>query len=350
MPALPPRLEAGAVRAALGLPTALVRTFAGRPLLRDGQMLDPETQWLLRVQRLTREPDVATLPIEQGRRALLRQSRLTGGDQPIGETRDVEVPTAAGPMRARLYVPTSAAEEAGPLLVFLHGGGMVYGDLESHDAVCRFLAERAGVRVLALDYRLAPEHRYPAAVDDAWAGFQWAVEHADDLGADPARVAVGGDSAGGLLSAVVAVKAAQAGVPCAFQLLVYPATDFLEISQSRVTFSDGFYLTKAFRDLAEESYLSPNDDRQDPNVSPLRLEKVPEGLAPAHIVTAGFDPLRDEGEAYARLLAEAGVTVELKRYPGMIHGFFNIVGVGRSNRAAVAEVAAKLKAALDASA
>src|SRR5438132_8906456 len=122
MPALPPRLEAGAVRAALGLPTWLVKSLAGRPVLRDGQVLDPETQWLLRIQQLTREPDVATLPLEQGRRALLRQSRLTGGDQPIGEIRDLEVPTPARPMRARLYVPRS--DVRGPLLVFLHGGGM----------------------------------------------------------------------------------------------------------------------------------------------------------------------------------------------------------------------------------
>src|SRR4051794_15823916 len=203
MPALPPRLEAGFLRAALALPTPVIRSLAGRPVLLDGQLLDPETQWTLRIKELTREPDIATLPLEQGRRELRRHCRLTGGQQPIGETRDVEVPTPAGPMPARLYVPQ---EEAGPspLLVFLHGGGMMYGDLASHDATCRFLAERAATRVLALDYRLAPEHRYPAAVEDAWAGFQWAVEHAEELGADPARTAVGGDSAGGMLSAVVA--------------------------------------------------------------------------------------------------------------------------------------------------
>ena len=344
------RAESATFRALLGLPPALVRRLAGRPVIHDGQVLDSETQWMLRIERITREPAVASLPIPDGRRAILRQSRIVGGRQPCGETIDLDVPTPAGSMPARLYTPRSrtAAPGPSPLLVFIHGGGMIYGDLDSHDAVCRLLAERADVRVLALDYRLSPEHRYPAAVDDCWAGYQWAVEHAEELGADPERIAVGGDSAGGMLSAVTAIRAAEAGVPCAFQLLVYPATDFHEKSESRRAFGDGYYLTAEFMDLAETSYLLPTDDRRDPAVSVLHTEKIPEQLAPALIVTAGFDPLRDEGEAYARMLADAGVAVDMKRYPGFIHGFFNMVGVGRTNRAAVAEIAAKLKAALHA--
>ena len=350
MSALLTRAEPWVFRALLGLPPWLVRRLAGRPVVVDGLRLDPETQWLLRLERLAGEPPVAELPIPEGRKALRRQSRLVGGRLPIGETRDLAVPTPAGPMPARLYVPHGQVDAVGmqgrPLLVFVHGGGMIYGDLDSHDAVCRLLAERADTRVLALDYRLAPEHRFPAAVDDVWAGFTWAVEHASALGADPDRVAVGGDSAGGMLAAIVANRAAAEGVTCAFQLLVYPATDFLETSASRRTFGAGFYLTHEFMDLAENSYLAPGDDRRDPLISVLRQEKVPEGLAPALVVTAGFDPLRDEGEAYARKLTDAGVTVELRRYPGFIHGFLNLVGVGRNNRAAVAEIAAKLKAAL----
>lgn len=342
----------------MGLPTPVVRLLAGRPVMRDGQVLDPETQWMLRLEKLAREPAVETLPIVDGRRALRRQTALVGGKQPIGQVCGLEIPTPAGPMRARLYIPRSqlpsiptrgagwsrTVEDAAPLLVFLHGGGMIYGDLDTHDATCRLLAERADVRVLALDYRLAPEHRYPAAVEDCWAGFEWAVEHADELGADPHRVAVGGDSAGAYLSAVVALKAAEAGVPCAFQLLVYPVTNHVDISESRRLFGEGFYLTHAFMDLAVESYLAPTDDRADPLVSVQLTEKIPEGLAPALVITAGFDPLRDEGELYARTLADAGVSVELRRYPGFIHGFFNVVGVGRATRAAVAEIAAKLKA------
>jgi acetyl esterase len=247
---------------------------------------------------------------------------------------------------ARLYVPRAASSDASPLLVFIHGGGMMYGDLESHDAVCRFLAERADCRVLAVDYRLAPEHRFPAAVEDCWAAYKWAVEHADELGADPARLAVGGDSAGGYLSAVVALRAADAGLPLRYQLLVYPVTNMAEESESRRMFGEGFYLTSEFTGLAERTYLADDHDRRDPLVSVHFTEKIPENLAPALVVTAGFDPLRDEGEAYARLLADSGVQVELKRYPGFIHGFLNMVGVGRTGRAAVAEIAVKLKAAL----
>ncbi|WP_246456325.1 alpha/beta hydrolase [Nocardioides mesophilus] len=230
--------------------------------------------------------------------------------------------------------------------MFLHGGGMIYGDLESHDGPCRLLAERGDVRVLAVDYRLSPEHVYPAAVDDSWAAYQWAVEHADALGADPARIAVGGDSAGGYLSAVVAIKAAEAGVPCRFQLLVYPVTNFADPSGSRSMFGRGFYLTDEFIDLADELYLPPGTDRRDPLVSVAYTEKLPEGLAPALVVTAGFDPLRDEGEAWARRLFDEGLEVSLRRYPGFIHGFFNVVGAGRTQRAAVTEIADRLKSAL----
>jgi len=345
------RVEYAVLRGLLGLPAPVMRRLAGKPVVRDGQTLDTQTQWMLRLQALARETPVETLPVESGRRGLVRQCTLVGGHQPIGAVRDLELPGATGPLAARLYTPTSLVEpvetrEGRPLLFFIHGGGMMYGDLESHDAVCRFLAERADVLVLAVDYRLAPEHPYPAAVDDCWTSYQWVAEHASELGADPDRLAVGGDSAGGYLSAVVALKAAAAGVPLKHQLLIYPVTDMEGGSDSRKTFARGFFLTDEFMDLADRSYLLPEHDRRDPDVSVLHAEKIPDGLASAHVVTAGFDPLRDEGEAYARLLADHGVTVELKRYPGFIHGFLNIIGVGRSTRAAVAEIAAKLKATL----
>src|SRR5680860_238811 len=342
-------LEAAAFRALMGMPPGVVRRLAGRSILVDGQRLDPETQWMLRIRTLVREPAAETLSFPEARKALLRQTKLVGGGQPIGEVRELAVPGAAGQIPARLYVPRSqvgSARQDWPMLFFVHGGGMMYGDLDSHDPVCRFLAERADVRVLSIDYRLAPEHPFPAAVEDCWAAYVWVVENSERFGVDPERIAVGGDSAGGYLSAVTAIYAAEAGVPVKFQLLAYPVTDMAAKSESRLTFGEGFFLTTVFMDLAEFSYLRAEQDRRDPRVSVLFTTKIPRNLAPAFVATAGCDPLRDEGEAYARLLADAGVPVELKRYPGFIHGFLSIVGAGRSNRAAVAEIAAKLKAAI----
>ena len=296
-----------------------------------------DVQLMLRLQRLTREPGAETLPIPDGRRAIRMHTRMTAGRQPVGAVRDL---TVAG-LSARLYTPSLSR---GPLLVFFHGGGFMYGDLDSHDPACRFLAERSGVRVLAIDYRLAPEQPFPAAYDDAISAYRWVVEHADELGVDPERLAVGGDSAGANLAIGVAIEAARTGLPLAFQLLIYPVTDAVRDTASARLFADGFYLTKAFMDLAQTSYVVGVDPR-DPRVSPVYAD-LSAGLAPAYVATAGFDPLRDEGEAFARKLAEAGVAVELRRYDDLIHGFLNIVGTGRSAPAANAEIAAALRAGL----
>jgi acetyl esterase len=227
-------------------------------------------------------------------------------------------------------------------MVFFHGGGFLYGaHFVTHDAACRFLAERAGVQVVAVDYRLAPEHPFPAAADDCEAAYGFVLAHHTGLHVDLTRLAVGGDSAGGNLAAVVAIHAAQQSLPLVFQLLVYPCTDFAVLSESRRSFGEGFFLTTAFMDKATESYAPDPETRRDPRMSPIYAD-LPPGLAPAHVVTAGFDPLRDEGEAFARRLADAGCTVELTRHPGLIHGFFNCVGVGRSARSAVAGIADRL--------
>jgi len=332
--------EALALRAAMALPERVQARLAGRPVVLDGQRLAPETQLTLRMQRLAGLPGAETLPIAEGRAAILHDTALAAGKQPIGAVRDFKV----GDLPARLYTPTDVSGPL-PLLVFFHGGGFMYGDLESHDASCRVLAERAGVRVLAIDYRMGPEDPFPAAYDDALAAYEWAVANAESLGCDPERLAVGGDSAGGNLAAGVALEAARRGWPMAFQLLIYPATDCDRQTRSFEMFAEGFYLTKAFMDLANECYIPAGHDLHDPRLSPLFAD-IPDGLAPAFVVTAGFDPLRDEGEAYARKLADAGVDVELKRYPDQIHGFFCVVGVGRRSPAAVAEIAAKLGDAL----
>jgi len=333
-----------ALLAVMALPAPVKRALAGRPVVLDGQTLDTETQLVLRLQRLLRERGAEELPVETGREVLDRQCRIVGGDQPIGSAGE----RSLGGVRGRVYVPTALLEAGSrPTLVFLHGGGFVYGGLESHDAVCRVLAEAAGVQVVAVDYRLAPEHPFPAAYDDCVAAYAWIVEHAAELSVDPDRLAVGGDSAGGNLAAGVAIEAARTGLPLAFQLLVYPVTDSATESESRRLFGDGFYLTREFVELATQTYLPLHDDRKDPRASPLYVD-VPEGLAPAHVVTAGFDPLRDEGEAYADKLTTAGVHVELVRYPGLIHGFLNWVGAGHAAPGAVAEIASRLAAAVNA--
>jgi acetyl esterase len=332
------KIEAGALRAAMNLPSRLQRVLAGRPVVLDGQTLAADLQLMLRLQRVTKVPPAETLPVPDGRLEILHQTRVAGGSHPIGAVRDMPV----GDLPGRLYTPT---EVGSGLLVFFHGGGWMYGDLDSHDASCRFLAERSGARVLAVDYRLGPEHRFPAAYDDALAAYEWVVDNATSLGADPGRLAVGGDSAGGNLAALTAIEAARRGWPLAFQLLVYPCTDFARDTRSYELFGHGFFLSQEFMSLANESYLPPGADLRDPRLSPLH-DDLPDGLAPAYIATAGFDPLRDEGEAYARKLVAAGVEVELKRFPDQIHSFFNVLVPGSSARAANAEIAAKLRAAL----
>ena len=334
------RAKAGLLRAALGLPAPVQRVLAGRPVTTDGQTLAVDTQLMLRLEGIVREPSVADLPVQSGRRLLVEHAAIAGGRQPIGAVRDL----AVGDLPGRLYVP-SGATSPGPLLVFFHGGAWVYGDLDSADPLCRFLAERSGVRLLSVDYRLAPEHPFPAAADDAAAAYRWVSENAASLGADVTRLGVGGDSAGGNLAAVTALQAARDGLPLAFQLLVYPTTDSSRRTHSRSLFGHGMYLTEEFMDRSLDQYVPDPGQRADPRVSPL-LARLPDGLAPAYVATAGFDPLRDEGEAYARKLADAGVEVELRRFADQIHGFLNVVGVGRTARAASAEIAARLAAGL----
>jgi acetyl esterase len=333
------RLERAALAGGMALPARVQRVLAGRPVTIDGNTLATDVQLMLRMQRLARLPGAEELPVPEGRVVLGRTASYTAGEQRIGSVASVRV----AELPARLYVPTGATEP-GALLVYFHGGGFWSGDLDSHDGACRFLAEQSMVRVLAVDYRLAPEHPFPAAYDDAVAAYQWAIKHAAELGADPERLGVGGDSAGGNLAAGVAIEAARQGWPCAVQLLVYPATQAGRRTRSLELFSEGFYLTRGFMDRAEQTYCVgvPIDE---PRLSPLAAE-LPSGLAPALLYTAGFDPLRDEGEAYADRLRAAGVPVEATRFADQIHGFFNIVGVGTTSRAANHRVARQLGAAL----
>lgn len=329
-----------ALRGLMSLPAPVQRLLSGKPTEMDGQRLAVDTQLMLKARTLVKATPVEEMSIEAARDELRYQQRLAGQGLTIGEVRDLEVAGRA----ARLYVPTGSTGP-GPLLVFFHGGGWIYGDLESHDPACRFLAEQAGVRVLSCDYRLAPEEPYPAAYDDCLAAYRWVLDHADEVGADVDRLAVGGDSAGGTLAATVALTAAERGWPLAFQLLIYPGTDMRGGSRSRELFGEHFILTHGFMDLARESYLPEASLLEDPMASPL-LAEIPAGLAPAYVATAGFDPLRDEGEAYAQRLADAGVQVEVRRFSDQIHGFLHFVAVGRSSLAANREIAERLEAGL----
>jgi len=239
----------------------------------------------------------------------------------IGAVRDV-LTEGAQAIPLRVYRPPGVSDSRRlPVLVYFHGGGWVIGDLETHDVLCRQLTAEAGVSVIAVDYRLAPEHKFPAAADDAWAATRWIAAHAAELGVDADRLAVCGDSAGGNLAAVVALLAREAGGPrIALQILLYPVTDLVSESQSYADLADGYMLTRDSMRWFRAQYLAKEQDAADWRVSPLRAPSLA-GLPPALVVTAGYDPLRDEGEAYARRLREAGVSVDAVSFGGMIHGF-----------------------------
>jgi acetyl esterase len=352
LPRFPSRLEHWFLRLACGLPAPVQRLLAGAPPRRDGQVLASDMHMLLRLAALAGDRSL-TGGGDPGRaRARHRRDLATtaGPPRPLARVEAIEVSGAAGSLPARLYVadtvaPDVAERAAGPLLVYFHGGGWVIGDLDTHDSPCRFLAAETGTPVLSIDYRLAPEHPFPAAVEDACAGFAWAAAHAAELGVDPARIAVGGDSAGGNLAAAVGLSTRGGGGPRpAMQLLFYPVTDALG-GPSRQDFAEGFQLTKADMDWFEAHYLSGGASGEDPRISVLRAEDL-SGLPPAYVTTAAFDPLRDEAEAYAERLRTAGVPVALRRHPGLIHGFANMTAISRTARAAMLEAAGALRMGL----
>jgi acetyl esterase len=292
-------------------------------------MLHRQTAELLAGMAALGLPPVEELSPDEAReqhRGLWRPS-----PEPIAEVTDLD----AGGVGARLYCP--AVTRSGGLLVWFHGGGWVIGDLDSHDDPCRVLANRGGFRVLSIDYRLAPEHPYPAAVDDALAATEWAHDHTVELGAGP-LLAVGGDSAGGNLAAVVANRPV---VPICFQALVYPCTDARMKSRSFIENGNGFNLTRTGMAWFYGHYLSGDDGSpDDPRVSPLLEDDARLASAPSAIViTAEYDPLRDDGEAYATRLAEAGVATSHIRFDGQVHGFFSMFGFLDDCRTAQAMVA-----------
>ncbi len=267
-------------------------------------------------------------------------------DVPIGRIDNATWPGPAGALAYRSYTPVDPAGEPLPALVYFHGGGFVIGDLDTHDGLCRLLANASGCRVISVEYRLAPEHKFPAAVEDADAAASWVAEHSRELGIDPDRIAIGGDSAGASLAAVVCQLAKQRGGPrLALQLLLYPATESGVDTPSRVAFAEGYLLEKKSIEWFFQQYVEPGTDPIDPRLSPLLAPDLA-GLPPAHIHTAEFDPLVDEGKAYADKLAAAGVKVDYVCHPGMIHHFFCLAGAIPYARTAIANAGAAIQQAL----
>lgn len=284
---------------------------------------------------------------EEARAGYSALGRMFGEGEPVASVVDRRVPGPGGEIALRIYTPRGEAPF--PVFVFYHGGGWVIGDLDTHDKECRAICNAAGCVVVSVDYRLAPEHRFPAAPDDAFAALQWVAANADSLGGDASRLAVGGDSAGGNLAAVVSLLARDAGSPdIRFQLLVYPCVDLRsDVYASRDENAAGPFLLKETIDYFTAHYVGDDETaRTDVKASPI-LADSHASLPPALVVTAEFDPLRDEGEAYARALEQAGVPVTLSRYDGMAHVFFQLSPAVADAKRLLDECAAALRSALD---
>ena len=328
------------------LPDAVKRLLLGRRSVTiDGNTLDTTLQFMLAAQRSAGVNGlVASTDLGVARSQLRALSAFLDPGITVG-VEETSLPGPAGPIGARHYTPVDGGD--GPLVVFFHGGGFVVGDLETHDGLCRLICRDANVHVLAIDYRLAPEHPAPAAIEDCYAAYRWAVENASKLGSDGSRVAVAGDSAGGNLATVVARLARDDGFQLpALQVLFYPVTNFAGETRSKTLFSDGFFLTKKDMDWFQDNYLLGSALHvEDPRISPLLTTDLT-GLPPAMVLTGGFDPLRDEGDRYAEALAAAGVPVDHRRFGSLVHGFANFFPLGGASATATAEVVSALRAHL----
>ncbi len=303
----------------------------------------PAVRALLEEAEIKGDPPMETLSPAEARQAAIEALKTTAGEpEGVGRVEDFVIPHPEYAVPTRIYTP--AGDGPFPCLVYFHGGGWVVCDLDTHDVVCRAIANRAGAVVVNVDYRLAPEHKFPAAVDDCYAATCFVAAHAARLGVDARRIAVGGDSAGGNLSTVMCLKARDEGGPVlALQVLVYPVTNLDSFdTPSYQDFADGYYLTRAEMEWFRAHYLAKPEDARNPYASPLLAADL-RGLPPALVITAECDTLRDEGEAYARRMASAGVEVSAIRYAGMIHPFFSLGGVLSQGRRAVEQVAAAVR-------
>jgi acetyl esterase/lipase len=341
------RLESSIARTILRLPPPMIARILGtRRTCIDGIYLDPTVQLALLLLKWSGRPELHQLEVRESRRLFRQISSVCDlhprPSVPLVEDRSIPGPLGAIPIRIYRGIDGERRMRL-PALVYFHGGGFVVGDLASHDAPCRELARAAECAVIAVDYRLAPEHKFPAAVEDAYAALRWVMASAEELAIDGRRLAVGGDSAGGNLSTVIARMSLSAGgtQPIA-ELLIYPATDMRGGTSSRKKFASGFFLQRGMIDWFMRSYgPDPLDPRASPILAPdIQLMKLP----PTLLVTAGFDPLKDEGRAYAEKLRSLGVEVEHNDYETMVHGFFSMAGTLEDGRRLLADSARWLKA------
>lgn len=306
--------------------------------------LDPQARTMLDQAAAEGLVPRSEMTVAEARQWLMDSRPLAGPPEDVWRVEERVIPGPVADIPLRVYTPRSAAPLPG--LVFFHGGGWVIGNLETVDTPLRALANRSGCVVVSVDYRLAPEHRFPAAAEDCYAATRWAIEEASTIGVDPSRVAVGGDSAGGNLAAVVSQMARdRGGPPLAFQLLIYPVADHDFATSSYLANADGYLLTRESMIWFWDQYVPEPADRRNPYASPLRAEDL-SGLPPALVVTAEYDPLRDEGEAYAARLARSGVSATLKRYDGMVHGFFSRAGILDQGKRLIDDCGGALREAL----
>jgi acetyl esterase len=336
-------LQGKAANLALRVPISWVNILAGPPTVVDGRTLDGRTQWFLQLLARSGQQPLHELGVAKGRAEFdAYQPMLSGAPAPVGEIIDRMIDGPAGRLRVRLYRPAGAVARLLPAVLYFHGGGFVIGSLESYDLPCRYFCARTGCAVVAVDYRLAPEHRFPAAIDDSVGAFRWLSAEAVGLGIDPARIVVAGDAAGGNIATVAARLLREEARPPCLQWLIYPVTDLGMDSPSYTSCGNGFLLTRAGMEWARGHYLNDPSEADDPRVSPLRANDLA-GLPPALIYTAGFDPLRDEGQAYADRLSAAGVKTIHREFESLIHGFAGMRGALQAAARAMDDMVAGLR-------
>jgi acetyl esterase len=336
-------LQGKAANLALRMPISWINILAGPSITVDGRTLDARTQWFLQLLARSGQKPLSELGVAKARSEFDAFQAIMGGSPaPVGEIVDRTIGTPDGRMRVRIYRPAGSVVRLLPTILYFHGGGWVIGSLEGYDLPCRFFAARTGCAVVAIDYRLAPEHRFPAAVDDAVTAFRWLSTNAAGLGLDPARIVVAGDSAGGTLAAVVAQEMRGTPQPPCLQWLIYPATDLAADTPSHASCGDRFLLTRADMEWFANHYLSDPAQASDPRVSPLRAADLA-GLPPALVFTAGLDPLRDEGQAYAGRMASAGVKTIHREFDSLIHGFIGMRGALQGAARAMDEMVTGLR-------